>query len=60
MLMKRIILIFISLMWVRETFFPQLTFNDIVENMGIKEKISSTYKVSVWETERACASYFEE
>lgn len=35
------ILIFISLMWVRETFFPQLTFNDIVKNMGIKEKISS-------------------
>ena len=26
----------------------------------LKEKISSTYKVSVWETDRACASYFEE
>lgn len=26
----------------------------------LKEKISITYKVSVWETERACASYFEE
>lgn len=26
----------------------------------LKNKIDSTYKVSVWETERACASYFEE
>jgi 6-pyruvoyltetrahydropterin/6-carboxytetrahydropterin synthase len=26
----------------------------------LKEKIACTYKVSVWETERACASYFEE
>ncbi len=26
----------------------------------LKEKISETYKVSVWETEKACASYFEE
>lgn len=26
----------------------------------LKEKIPCTYKVSVWETERACASYFED
>ena len=26
----------------------------------LKERIANTYKVSVWETERACASYFEE
>lgn len=26
----------------------------------LKEKIACTYKVSVWETERACASYFED
>ena len=26
----------------------------------LKEKIVCTYKVSVWETERACASYFED
>lgn len=26
----------------------------------LKEKIACTYKVSVWETERACASYYEE
>ncbi len=26
----------------------------------LKEKIPCTYKVSVWETEKACASYFEE
>ncbi len=26
----------------------------------LKEKIPQTYKISVWETERACASYFEE
>lgn len=25
----------------------------------LKEQIPQTYKVSVWETERACASYFE-
>lgn len=26
----------------------------------LKEKLACTYKVSVWETERACASYWEE
>ncbi len=26
----------------------------------LKEKINTVYKISVWETERACASYFEE
>lgn len=26
----------------------------------LKERIACTYKVSVWETERACASYFED
>lgn len=26
----------------------------------LKERIANTYKVSVWETDRACASYFEE
>ena len=26
----------------------------------LKEKIAQTHKVSVWETERSCASYFEE
>ena len=26
----------------------------------LKEKIACTYKISVWETEKACASYFED
>ncbi len=26
----------------------------------LKEKIPQTFKVSVWETEKACASYFED
>jgi len=26
----------------------------------LKEKIKEVYKVSVWETEKSCASYFEE
>ncbi len=26
----------------------------------LKEKFPNTYKVAVWETEKACASYFEE
>ena len=26
----------------------------------LKERIANTYTVSVWETDRACASYFEE
>ena len=26
----------------------------------LKEKFPQTYKVSVWETEKACASYFED